>query len=192
MKTSELSFARQTWTDELDLGLSDDELKALHETDKEVIFDALCNFLSETEKIKIVESKNDLGEDLASSAAFLVPHTRVFIRADASVLNWVKRLTKFVVLWSMVGIKDPKSAIAALSIDLVFGLFDRISLLKDQDTDIVNAILYLRNANSISLPTSSEIAQVVGLNITEINHHLSSLENASVLRREDSGWDVVF
>ena len=181
-----------TWPEDLQLGIPPKDLKYLIDIDREAVFNGMRDFFREMPNVEVLEKEEELQERLGSSSGMLIPGTRIFIGIEASLQDWAKRMIKIVALYGIVGIMNPSSAIAGLSIDLVIAILEKLHKLDLIDTDIIITILESRKSKNRHYPDSSDIASALKCEEVKTEIRLSSLKDRGIIQRREGGWDVIF
>jgi hypothetical protein len=180
----------ENWQEELLPDLSPDDREFLSEIDQGIIFDALVEFadrLSEVMQVRTEGSENAMSAD----APWLVPGTRIHIRAGASARETVKRLVRMATVFAIVGVANPAAGFVGLTVDLVLDIFERTSRLSDVEVDIVRSLIELRKSRGDSLPTEADLRRLVP-NVKGLTAHLNSLKDRGIITGSRDGWKVAF
>lgn len=183
---------RDKWINDLDLHVSTDDLNALFDTDKEALFDGMCEFFSRTDGAVIMNIKEESKDRIGATASLLIPGARIFIRFDEAIKTWSKRLIRTVALFAIVGTINPLYAFAGLSVDFVIGIFEKLSRLDEADVMLVNTILELSKLKEGKLPSTAEIVKEIEAPQKNVETRLDSLKVRSIIRQKNHGWQVEF
>lgn len=192
MLEKEISVNRSTWPQDLELQIASEDLKSLLITDKEAIFDGMCEVFSRKSGIEIDEASGKSKEKIGASAPLLIPRTRIFIRFEQALEDWAKRLIKTAVMFAIVGTINPVYAFAGLSVDFVIAILGRLSKLDEAEAVLVNTILELSKSKEGRLPSMSDIAKEMKVPIKDVKKRLVSLESRGIIRQRKEGCQVTF
>lgn len=183
---AEFQIGQNTWEADLDLGLSPQDLEYLPSPDRDAIFNGI---------VKELQRKNFAIEKLpdsviGSSAPLLVPNTRIFVRGNEIIKEWLMKITRIISLYAIVGNMDPFSSFAGLTIDMVLAIIEKMSLLGDDEVLVVNTIFDIRKKGH--WPTLKEISSILKKKDIKVNRVVSALEKKGVLKKNKQIWMVVF
>lgn len=192
MLEKEICVNRSTWPQDLELQITSEDLETLLVTDKEAIYDGMCEVFSRTSGIKIDKTSEKSKEKIGASAPLLIPRTRIFIRFEQALEDLAKRLLKTVAMYAIVGTINPMYVFAGLSVDFVIAILERLSKLDETDTVLINTILKLSKSKDARLPGTSDIAKEMEIPIKNVKKRLVSLESRDIIRQRNKGWQVTF
>jgi hypothetical protein len=156
--------------------------------DREIIFEALVEFLQaeRPEDLELEVPEDEKG--VAADAPLLLPGARIHIRVRPELGPTIKDAVKIAVGYALGA--DPATAGAALSIDLVYRIFTRVTKLEKEEVEIVMMLLDLRRGEG-SPPSTAQL----GAALPELGDpagRLEALAEKRVIAEESGGWVVSF
>lgn len=188
----ELTIGRETWLKDLGLEFAQDELEPLAEPDKDALFLGACELLQRVGEVELIEERGIRHEVVGASAPLLVPGTRMFVRLGESALDALKKALRLGIIFALVGLTDPGAALAGLTANIAIDLLDRISRLSETEYEIVRALLDLSAKERGELAKASHLASTLGLDVQEVEQHLSTLKGKNIVKQLGESWTVVF
>jgi hypothetical protein len=188
----ELTIGRETWLKDLGLEFAEDELEPLAEPDKDALFLGVCEFLQRVGEVELIEERGIRREVVGASAPLLVPGTRMFVRLGESALDALKKVLRLGIIFALVGLTDPGAALAGLTANIAIDLLERISRLSETEYEIVRALLDLSAKERAELAKASNLASTLGLDVQEVEQHLSTLKGKNIVKQLGESWTVVF
>jgi hypothetical protein len=183
---AEFQIGQNTWESDLELSLLPQDLEYLPSPDRDAIFNGIVEELER--KNFIIERHSD--SVIGSSAPLLVPNTRIFVKGNELIREWLIKTTKIISLYVIVGNMDPFSSFAGLTIDLVIDIFEKISLLSDDEVLVINTILNIRKKGL--QPTLKKISGMLKKKDVNVNSVMATLEKKGVIKNNNQRWIVVF
>jgi hypothetical protein len=178
----------ETWLSDLLPDLSTEDLALLSDLDRDIIFDALVEFAERGSAYVEVHHETP-GANMSADAPWLVPGTRIHVRAGESARDAVKRLVRVAAVVAITG--SASAGFVGLTADVVLGIFERTSRLDDIDFDIVLALLELQKSRGEAFPSEADLRRLFPSS-KDLTARLTSLEERGVIAGGSEGWQVRF
>jgi len=157
--------------------------------DRDILFEALVEFVRE-ERPEGVEVRTEADEEgVAADAALLLPGVRIHVRAKPEAWPTLKDAVKVAVTYAVAG-GDPVAGGVALSVDLGYRIIERATRLSTDELAIVMALLDLGRGEE-GRPTSARVHAALP-ELEGVGERLDELAGKEVLAGGPDGWVVNF
>jgi len=177
-----------TWPTAL---VPDVDAGSLSAVDREIIFGALVEF-AEDEGSQLLEV--EVGADrsaVSADAPFLVPGTRVHVRAGDLPRAVVQRALAIATSYVLSGSDDPLPSLGGLGVGVMVDVFNLASRLDRVEAEIVRALIDLRTDAAGALPSEDDLRKALP-DADDLPQRLASLAERGVVAREENRWRVAF
>jgi hypothetical protein len=183
-----LTLSAEDWDEQILDPAAAEALAALGPS-RDVIFEALVEFLERVDYEGVVVTSDTEGEGVAADAPLLLPGVRIHIGVAAAARAAIVGAVKAAALFALTD-GDPVGSGISLTIDFADRILQSVSRLDPEQLTIVIAALDLTRGAGGTLPTSADLRAALP-DLGDLEGQLETLAERGVVREQSGRWKVV-